>query len=174
MMANTQKTATREHTKAPRKTEVYVVMLKLLRADAYRVPPPKTITIDAPKHAAEEMPNVNGEASGFLVEVCVTIPPRAKPAPARIAINALGSRLSQIIKSTDWPPDKPNGERSDLNKLKRSIWYEPIDNETKKATIRRIVDAVIKSSLRLPNFLYSALAAKVLSFGISDHLWWSD
>ena len=59
-----------------------------------RRPKSSTMASAAPKLAAEEIPSVNGSASGLSSRVCISAPATARLAPTMIAIKATGSRIS--------------------------------------------------------------------------------
>ena len=59
--------------------------------------PEKSTTAATPKDAALEMPTVYGETSGLRVMPCITVPHRARPAPAKTAMMTRGMRSSQTI-----------------------------------------------------------------------------
>ena len=60
---------------------------------------PNTIDRVAPADAPEDIPNMYGSASEFLVKVCIKIPTRAKAPPETIARSNLGSLNLKTILS---------------------------------------------------------------------------
>ncbi|OPY44870.1 MAG: hypothetical protein A4E42_00954 [Methanoregulaceae archaeon PtaU1.Bin222] len=70
----------------------------MMTARSFESPPmPNTMTNDAPKEAAAEIPRVNGLASGFLNTPCIIAPAIPSPNPAAMAKRIRWRRYSQTI-----------------------------------------------------------------------------
>lgn len=77
--------------KAPAKTLIYVPVVVLIE------PPSANMTIATPRLEPVEIPNIDGPARGLLNVVCNSRPATERPAPASIAVQAIGSRVSITI-----------------------------------------------------------------------------
>lgn len=120
-------------------------------------PAPSTIASAAPNPAAEEIPSVNGDASGFLTETCVAEPASANPAPAKTATNALGSLISQMIASR-LPPLL---FMSLAITSKGGIYEEPTQSDKVKAKIRQKKSKEMSADLLCDSFLYCVTMGSV-------------
>lgn len=60
------------------------------------------MTIATPRLEPVETPSIDGPASGLSKVVCNNNPAIARAAPARAAVQAIGSRVSRIIISHVW------------------------------------------------------------------------
>ena len=63
-------------------------------------PIPKEMAIDAPNAAPEDIPNIEGDAMGFLKRLCMVNPEMANAAPTSAADMILGRRTSRIMNTT--------------------------------------------------------------------------
>ncbi len=135
------------------------------------VPAPSVIINAAPKPAAEDMPNVNGDAKGFLVEICVTMPAKAKAAPAIVATTARGNRLFQTIKLAGLLFETSKGDNNAFQTSFKVIPDEPTDNENIKTEKRRIEAAKRNITRRLVNLWYWLFIA-IFSFCVIKFTLW--
>ena len=111
------------------------------------VPAPNTIIANAAPKAAEcDIPRVNGEASGFLSMLCITMPETANPMPASIADKILGIRISQKIVDSIPVPLANNPERI----LSLSILTVPIKSEM----TAKIKSRIMQTDKKITFFLH--------------------
>ena len=109
------------------------------------LPPNTNINRATPKLAPELIPNTEGPASGFRNKVCICNPPTDKPAPTRIAVMALGSRIFwMMFRSTLGADSDPHKEAQTSPK---AIWTEP----NKRSRIKKIKSKINKARIR-PHF----------------------
>ena len=58
---------------------------------------PTTIASATPNNAPDETPVVYGSARGFFITLCMVVPAMARPIPAIMANNALGTLYSHTM-----------------------------------------------------------------------------
>ena len=96
------------------------------------------IAIFAPKLAALETPNVEGEASPFRRHACMSNPLNAKPAPTTMAPKVRGRRIPRTMRIV---PASPLPNKA-FQEERKPTPEDPMPSEIKKRRTR--IDKVIR------------------------------
>ncbi len=143
--------ASRENAKEAAINRIYEETRTPPRYECINSPAPKTIAKAAPKPAADEIPRVNGDASGFRNETWVTAPASASPAPAKTATRALGNLISKRIVLELPDPKLSISENTSIGGMNK----DPTQRDRMNTITRDKANKERIASLLLEIFLYS-------------------
>ena len=90
------------------------------------------MTAATPRLAPAVIPRIDGSARGLRNNVCICNPPTDKPQPARMAVQALGSRIRSIINCQVWLSDED--ENKTLKISISGIFMDPSEMSSSRAS----------------------------------------